>query len=113
MTTPTISESAGNGEQPALPGVGRGAIAELLSAGTSSAASRRLRCTADGQPVQPQGRLAHAHRHALAVLAAGADAGVELHVVADHADTRVRHSGPEPIRVAPLIGAPSLPFSMR
>ena len=31
-------------------------------------------------------RLADADRHALAVLAAGADAGIERHVVADHAD---------------------------
>src|SRR6185295_15985792 len=40
----------------------------------------------DRDPVHAQGRLADADRHALAVLAAGADAGVELQIVADHAD---------------------------
>src|SRR5689334_17242223 len=39
-----------------------------------------------GDAVHPQGRLADADRHALAVLAAGADAGIEFHVVADHGD---------------------------
>src|SRR5690606_14633821 len=41
---------------------------------------------AHGQALDQQGRLADADRHALAVLAAGADAGVERHVVADHGD---------------------------
>src|SRR6266446_3238979 len=41
---------------------------------------------AHGDAVEPQGRLADAHRHALAVLAAGADAGIELEIVAHHAD---------------------------
>ena len=36
--------------------------------------------------VHAQARLADADRHALAVLAAGADAGIEREVVADHAD---------------------------
>src|SRR5262245_3955741 len=36
--------------------------------------------------VHAQRRLADANWHALAVLAAGADAGVELEIVADHAD---------------------------
>ena len=43
------------------------------------------RGAADRQPVDLQGRLADAHRHALAFLAAGADARIELHVVAHHA----------------------------
>src|SRR3954462_5915528 len=42
--------------------------------------------SADGDPVHAQRRLANPDRHALAVLAAGADAGVEFEVVADHAD---------------------------
>ena len=42
------------------------------------------------QPVDAQRRLADADRHALAFLAADADAGVELHVVADHADAGQR-----------------------
>src|SRR5258705_5200063 len=41
---------------------------------------------ADRDAVHAKGGLADADRHALAVLAAGADAGVELEVVADHAD---------------------------
>ena len=36
--------------------------------------------------LHPQRRLADADRHALAVLAAGADAGVEREIVADHGD---------------------------
>src|SRR3989449_10178441 len=40
----------------------------------------------DRDPVHPQRRLADADRHALAVLAAGADAGIEREVVADHGD---------------------------
>ena len=39
---------------------------------------------ADRDPLHAQRRLADADRHALAVLAAGADPGVELEVVADH-----------------------------
>ena len=65
-----------------------------------------------GQPIHAQRRLPHADRHTLPFLAAGADAVVELQIVADHA-TRVSTSGPLPISVAPLIGAPSLPFSIR
>src|SRR6185369_13474484 len=38
------------------------------------------------QSIDTQGRLADADRHALAILAAGADTGVELEVVADHRD---------------------------
>src|SRR4051794_134317 len=41
---------------------------------------------ADGNPVHAQSRLADPDRHALAILAAGADAGIEFEVVADHAD---------------------------
>src|ERR1700728_2402973 len=43
---------------------------------------------AHGERIDAQRRLAHAHRHALAVLAAGADAIVELQVVADHGHAR-------------------------
>src|SRR5690348_14286629 len=42
--------------------------------------------TSHGDALHAQCRLADANRHALAVLAAGADAGVERKVVADHAD---------------------------
>src|SRR6185312_9189748 len=48
--------------------------------------SRSLSRPANRDPVHPQGRLADADGHALAVLAAGADAGVEFKIVADHAD---------------------------
>src|SRR5712692_819787 len=41
---------------------------------------------ADGDAVHAQGGLADADRHALTVLAAGADAGIELEVIANHAD---------------------------
>src|SRR5712671_4491522 len=41
---------------------------------------------ADRDALHAQRRLANADRHTLAVLAAGADAGVELEVVADHDD---------------------------
>src|SRR5947207_13154756 len=59
---------------------------------TRSSEGRRNRAeesagAAHGNAVHPQGRLADADRHALAVLAAGADAGVELEIVADHGDT--------------------------
>src|SRR5712692_1404597 len=40
---------------------------------------------ADGDAVHAQGGLADADRHALAVLAAGADTRIELEVVPDHA----------------------------
>src|SRR5262245_2293793 len=39
---------------------------------------------ADRDAVHTQGGLADAYRHALAVLAAGADARIELEIVADH-----------------------------
>src|SRR3954469_25967973 len=38
-------------------------------------------------PVHPQRRLADADRYTLAVLAAGADPGIELKIVADHGDS--------------------------
>jgi len=41
---------------------------------------------ADRQAVDAQRGLAHAHRHALTFLAAGAHARVQAHVVAYHAD---------------------------
>jgi hypothetical protein len=55
------------------------------------------------QPVDAQRRLADAHRHALAFLAAGADARIEamsLPII----ETRVSASGPLPISVAPFTG---------
>src|SRR5579859_656818 len=45
---------------------------------------------ADGQPIHAQRRLADADRDTLAVLTAGADAVVELQVVADHGDLMQR-----------------------
>src|SRR5687767_5689814 len=42
------------------------------------------RGAADREPVHAQGRLADPDRHALAILAAGADTVVELQIVADH-----------------------------
>src|SRR3954468_816104 len=48
---------------------------------------------AHGESVDPQRGLADADRHALPFLAAGADAFVELEVVADHADAR-QYIGP-------------------
>ena len=68
---------------------------------------------AHGHRVDLQRRLADADRHALAVLAADADARVELQVVADHADTRFIVSGPLPISVAPFTGRVILPSSIR
>src|SRR6476469_9505098 len=47
-----------------------------------------LRRTADGQSLDLQRRLTDAHRYALAVLAARADASIEREIVADH-----RHPG--------------------
>src|ERR1700680_711629 len=41
----------------------------------------------DGNPLHAQGGLADSDRNALAVLATGADAGIELEVIADHGDT--------------------------
>src|SRR6266511_3643806 len=40
--------------------------------------------SADSDAVHAQGRLADSDRDALAILAAGADAGIKLEVVADH-----------------------------
>src|SRR5205085_107369 len=48
------------------------------------------RGAADRDLVDAQRRLTDTDRHALAVLAAGADAGIELHVVADHLHPRQR-----------------------
>jgi hypothetical protein len=56
-------------------------------------ADRRVRVSRrspDGEAVDLERRLPDAHRHALALLAAGADAAVEREVVADHADARQR-----------------------
>src|SRR5262249_2126695 len=41
---------------------------------------------ADGDAVHTQGRLADADGHGLAILAASANAGIELEVISDHAD---------------------------
>ena len=71
------------------------------------------RRAADGQPVHAQGRLADADRHALAVLAAGADAVVERAGRCRSSATLVSASGPLPIRVAPLTAGPTLPSSIR
>src|SRR5262249_869735 len=40
----------------------------------------------DGDAVHTQGRLADADGHGLAILAASANAGIELEVISDHAD---------------------------
>src|SRR5436190_154539 len=58
---------------------------------TRSSEGRRNRAeesagAAHGDAVHPQGRLADADRHALAVLAAGADTGIEREIIADHGD---------------------------
>src|SRR5690349_25116393 len=45
---------------------------------------RSLACSSDRDLLHPQRRLADADRHALAVLAAGADAGIEREIVAHH-----------------------------
>src|SRR5471032_1129025 len=55
-----------------------------------SATASPLSRAADGHAVHAQRRLADADRHALAFLAAHADARIELHVVADHRDA-VKH----------------------
>ena len=41
---------------------------------------------ADRDAIEPQGRLAYPDRDALAILAAGADPGVELEIVSHHSD---------------------------
>src|SRR6202012_4362329 len=53
---------------------------------TSLRSPRSRAGTSDRDALHPQGRLADADRHALAVLATGADAGVEREVIADHGD---------------------------
>jgi hypothetical protein len=65
---------------------------------------------ADRQPFDQQGRLANTRRHALPALAAHADAFVEFAISLPMPTTRVSALGPSPISVAPLIGAPILPF---
>jgi len=49
-------------------------------------AAPRLARAADRQGVDAQRRLSHADRNGLPLLAAGADTGVQLQVIADHAD---------------------------
>src|SRR6266567_4039857 len=49
-------------------------------------ADRSLARSSDRDLFHPQRRLADADRHALAVLAAGADAGIQREIVADHGD---------------------------
>src|SRR5262249_57478056 len=58
----------------------------LLERRGGAAGLAASRGAAHGHALEPQGRLAHAYRHALAVLAAGADAAVEREVVADAGD---------------------------
>src|SRR6185295_20023116 len=53
---------------------------------TIESAARLSAGPADRDGVHAQGGLADADRHPLAVLAAGADTGIEREVVADHAD---------------------------
>src|SRR5471032_2429529 len=65
-------------------------IAPAWQADYRSAPARTLRRAANGHAVHAQGRLADADRHALAFLAAHADARIELHVVAYHRDA-VQH----------------------
>ena len=52
----------------------------------------RARCllarAADRETIDAQRGLSDTHRHALAILAAGADAIIELKVIAHHADAR-------------------------
>src|SRR5690349_22259437 len=48
---------------------------------------RSLACSSDRDLLHPQRRLADADRHALAVLATGADTGIERQIVADHGDS--------------------------
>src|SRR5688572_8359910 len=54
--------------------------------GARMTAMRELSRATDCYLIHPQRRLAHSHRNALAVLAAGADPGIEREVVADHRD---------------------------
>ena len=63
-------------------------------------------------PVQLHRRHAHAHRHALAVFAAGADAFVELQVVAHHRHV-LQRLGPVADQRASRTGAVTLPSSIR
>src|SRR5262245_52060122 len=53
----------------------------------SNSASLHLSRPAHRDAVHAQGRLADADGHRLAILAASANAGIELEVVSDHADT--------------------------
>src|SRR5205823_469925 len=62
-----------------------GSRGRCASPAASRAWSDSLPSAADGYAVQAQGRLPHADRHALPVLAAGAYAGIELEIITDHA----------------------------
>src|SRR5690348_13633925 len=62
----------------------------MRAAARPPAGQASCRGAADGQPVHAQGRLADAHRHALAVLAASADPAIEREIIADHGDLRQR-----------------------
>src|SRR3954447_510348 len=57
----------------------------LGSSGRSQSETVALTGSADRNAFHPQCRLANADRNALAVLAAGSNARVELEVIADHA----------------------------
>jgi hypothetical protein len=67
----------------------------------ASAWPARITRPADRDLIHAQRRLADADRDAMAVLAAGTDAGVELEVVAEPADL-VEAVGLLPISIAPL-----------
>ena len=65
------------------------AARNLARAERDRSSRRKFLCrrSADRQRIDAQRRLADADRHRLAVLAAGADAGIELHIVAYHGDS--------------------------
>jgi hypothetical protein len=62
--------------------------AKIIARDRSCRAARALTGSADREIVDAQRGLTNAHRHALALFAAGADAIVEFQIVADH-----RHAG--------------------
>ena len=70
-------------------GIGRARGERLLDYVPARFPAERVEASSrspDGHAVDAHGRNAHAHRHALAFLAADADAFVELQIVAHHAD---------------------------
>ena len=85
----------------------------MASSASSRADPDHVAVPADGEAGHLQRRLPDADRDALPVLAAGADAGVQARVVADHLDRLSSASGPLPINVAPFTGAVTRPSSIR